>query len=251
MLEVTTDPPGVLETTTGSPDAASGGPTPGHPGDSARLTSQDLDALVARARAAGAQSVTIAAHPTDDPTDALLTDAGFTCVREMLQLRRPLPAAPAAPEVVVRAFDPALDAQRWLEVNRRAFAWHPDQGTWSAGDLARRLAEPWFDPEGFLVHDGDDGAGIDAFCWTKIHPSTTDEPAMGEIFVIGVDPESHGRGLGRAMVLAGLDHLHRRGLQVGMLFVEADNVVGRHLYDTLGFAAHEVHRWYQSDLRGS
>lgn len=251
MLEVTTDPPGVLDESTRTPDAASEGVTPGGPGALATLSREDLDALVARARAAGARSVTVAAHPTDDPTERLITDAGFTCVREMLQLRRPLPAAPAVPDITVRAFDPALDERRWLEVNRRAFAWHPDQGTWTTADLNRRLAEPWFDPAGFLVHDGTEGTGIDAFCWTKVHPPTTDDPAMGEIFVIGVDPAAHGQGLGRAMVLAGLDHLHQRGLQIGMLFVEADNTVGRHLYETLGFTPHEVHRWYRADLVAS
>lgn len=232
MLEVTTDPPGLLD------DAIASTPAP-------------LPSLVEVARARAARSLTVAAHPTDDDLDATLVGAGFTCVREMLQLRRSLPADPPTPGVTVRAFDRRLDADRWLEVNRRAFAWHPDQGTWTADDLDRRLDESWFDPAGFLVHDSDDGAGIDAFCWTKVHPAAGAEPALGEIFVIGVDPDAHGRGLGRAMVLAGLDHLHRRGLEVAMLFVEADNTVGRHLYDTLGFAPTEVHRWYRLELDGA
>ncbi len=229
MLEVTTDPPGLLD-------------------DASALTAARLTTLVEAARGRGANALTVAAHPTDDLVDGLLVDAGFTCVREMLQLRRPLPADPPTPGVAVRALDRRRDATRWLEVNRRAFAWHPDQGTWTADDLDRRLGEAWFDPDGFLVHDDAHGAGLDAFCWTKVHPATADDPALGEIFVIGVDPDAHGRGLGRAMVLAGLDHLHRRGLEVAMLFVEADNAVGRHLYDTLGFAPTEAHRWYRLDL---
>lgn len=228
MLEVTTEPPGLL--------------------DPAVVDPSRIDAGLDAARSAGVRTVTVAAHPIDDATDALLDGAGFRCVREMLQLRRPLPADPPAPEVTVRPFDPERDTHHWLEVNRRAFAWHPDQGTWGASDLARRLAEPWFDPAGFLVHDAPDRSGIDGFCWTKVHAAKGDEPPLGEIFVIGVDPDAHGRGLGRAMVLAGLDHLHRHGIDTAMLFVEADNVVGRQLYDTLGFARHEVHRWYRLDL---
>lgn len=229
MLEVTTDPPGLLDGTTDP-------------------TADSLTALVDEALRRGARSVTVAAHPTDDEVDTRLDDAGFTCVREMLQLRRSLPAEPPNPDVEVRAFDRERDATRWLEVNRRAFTWHPDQGTWTTADLDRRLAESWFDPDGFLVHDSTDATGIDAFCWTKVHPPTEDEPALGEIFVIAVDPCAHGRGLGRAMVLAGLDHLHRRGLEVAMLFVEADNTVGRRLYATLGFTPTELHRWYRLDL---
>lgn len=247
MLEVTTDPPGLLDDAT-RPDATARLNATARLDATARLNASSLAEVVAEARARGARSLTVAAHPTDDDVDTCLGDAGFSCVREMLQLRRPLPADPPTAGVVVRAFDRDLDGARWLEVNRRAFTWHPDQGTWTAADLDRRLAESWFEPDGFLVHDSADTAGIDAFCWTKIHPATEDEPALGEIFVIAVDPDAHGRGLGRAMVLAGLDHLHRRGLEVAMLFVEADNTVGRQLYEALGFVPTERHRWYRLDL---
>jgi len=239
VLEVSTDPPGLLD------------PVLPAAWDPTLPTPDGLAALVQSARTAGVSTLVVAAHPCDEATEALLSDAGFTCMREMLQLRRPLPAAPPTPDVEVRPFDEARDRTRWLEVNRRAFAWHPDQGHWTGDDLDRRLGESWFDPAGFLVHDGPDDTGIDAFCWTKVHPATADEPAQGEIFVIAVDPDAHGGGLGRAMVLAGLDHLHRAGLRSAMLFVEADNAVGRHLYDSLGFLPHDTYRWYRRDLHPS
>jgi mycothiol synthase len=58
---------------------------------------------------------------------------------------------------------------------------------------------------------------------------------MGEIFVIGVRPDRHGERLGRNITVAGLDHLARRGFDVGMLYVESDNVPARRLYESLGF----------------
>ena len=112
-----------------------------------------------------------------------------------------------------------------------------------ADRLAAALAEPWVDLDGFVVHDGPDG--LDGFCWTKVHPATAADPALGEIFVVGVDPSTHRRGLGRALVVAGLDHLTATGLGTAMLWVEADNDPARRLYDDLGFGIQTRKRWYR------
>jgi mycothiol synthase len=142
----------------------------------------------------------------------------------------------AAP-IATRAFRRGIDDDAWLALNAAAFADHPDQGGWTQRDLDARLDAAWFDPDGFLIHDGDGERSIDAFCWTKVHSAS--RPPMGEIFVIGVHPSAHGRGLGRAMTLAGLaDLCERRGMAVGMLYVESDNLAARSLYDSLGFARH-------------
>jgi mycothiol synthase len=62
--------------------------------------------------------------------------------------------------------------------------------------------------------------------------------------VVAVDPDFQRRGLGRHLVLAGLDTLARRGLTTGMLYVDSANAGAVHLYEDLGFAVDHVDRAY-------
>jgi mycothiol synthase len=197
------------------------------------------------------------AEPTSADLAAAARAAGLEPVRTLLQMRRALPVPPdrRGPDRPggpprLRPFRPGVDDAAWLEVNNRAFAWHPEQGDWTEADLAARRAEPWFRADGFLVHDREDGpedgagGGIDAFCWTKVHADH--DPPLGEIYVIGVDPDAHGSGLGRALTLAGLDWLADHGLRVGMLYVESDNDAAVGLYRDLGFEVHLARRWWRT-----
>jgi mycothiol synthase len=216
-----------------------------------------LDALLAEVDAAPAE--VDAAEPAAlvidaEPVSSALADAaatrGFELVRTTLQLRRPLPLDPPAPgdppPPPTRAFVVGRDEDEWLAVNNRAFAWHPDQANRTLEDLAVLEAEDWFRADGFLVHPVDPDEPLDGFCWTKIHAHH--QPPLGEIYVIGVDPDHHGHGLGRALVRAGLDWLADHGLTTAMLYVEADNQAARHLYESLGFVEHQAHRWWSRPL---
>jgi len=178
--------------------------------------------------------------PATAATDAEMAALGLTRVRELYQMRRtlPLPRDLVATTRVIetRPFRPGVDDQGFLAVNNRAFSWHPDQGGWGPEQLSGRMGEPWFDVDGFLIHDGPDG--IDGFCWTKVHPATAEDPALGEIYVIAADPSTRGTGLGRALTVAGLEHLSSAGLTVGMLYVESDNTPAVQLYERLGFTVH-------------
>ncbi len=172
--------------------------------------------------------------------DAIAERHGLEQVRDLLQLRCELPIEERT-DLATRPFRPGEDDDAFLRVNNRAFAWHREQGHLSAGDMVARIAEPWFDAAGFLLHDGDDGK-IDGFCWTKVHRDC--DPHMGEIYAIATDPDAQGRGLGRALVVAGLTYLAARGLVVGMLYVDADNGPARRLYDKLGFVIAHRRRLY-------
>ena len=109
-----------------------------------------------------------------------------------------------------------------------------------AANLAERMAQEWFDPAGLLVAvDGDRMLG---FHWTKRH-----SPVLGEVYVVGIDPAAQGRGLGKALTLAGLHHLADGGAREVLLYVESDNAPAIAVYSGLGFghAGHDTHVMYR------
>ena len=178
----------------------------------------------------------------DDPTDADRAFAaahGFEPVRGLHEMRRSLPLDQHA-TVATRDFEPGVDDDAWLAVNNRAFADHAEQGGWTRDDLRLRMAEPWFDPTGFRIHEVD--GRLAAFCWTKLHHEV--EPVLGEIYVIAVDPEFHGRGLGKQLTLAGLDSIAARSVDRANLYVDDHNVAAVGLYERLGFAIHRSRQAY-------
>ncbi len=187
-----------------------------------------------------------------EPTSAhaKLADAALmTRGRTLYQMRRRLPTDTAV-TIDTRPFVPGRDDEAWLRVNNRAFAGHGEQGGWTIETFRQRQHEPWFDPDGFRVLDvGDDGAvRMAGFCWTKVHPATDGDEELGEIYVIAVDPDFHGRGLGAQLTLAGLDHLAHRGITTGMLYVDADNAPAVHLYQQLGFTIHSTNTAFVTDI---
>jgi mycothiol synthase len=171
------------------------------------------------------------AHGDLPAAQALAAARGLVRGRVLHQLARhaadPLPAAAWPDGIEVRTFRAGEDDAAWLAVNARAFAHHPEQGRWTAADLSAREGEAWFDPAGFFlaVRDG----RLVGFHWTKI------EDGVGEVYVVGVDPDTAGGGLGRALTIHGLEHLASRVEQV-LLYVDEDNPRALGMYERLGFA---------------
>jgi mycothiol synthase len=71
------------------------------------------------------------------------------------------------------------------------------------------------------------------FCWTKIHRDFVNQDPIGELYVIGVDPNEAGKGIGKAVCTEGLIYLKEKGIKQAMLYVDEDNEAGKGLYKTL------------------
>lgn len=200
------------------------------------------------------------AHGTLAPAAATASALGLVAVRELVQMRLALHAVPdpvsPLPGVRVRTYAGSDDDAELLRVNNAAFADHPEQGGWTAADLAERRDEPWFDPGGLFLAFGDtesEAAGrLLGFHWTKVH---LDQPRLGEVYVLGVDPSAQGRGLGQMLTAVGIESLVRRlrgthapdgpaGEVTVLLYVESDNVAALRTYQRQGFTTYSVDTAY-------
>lgn len=192
------------------------------------------------------------AHGTLEAARATASALELVPVRELIQMRRGLsdveePAPPAG--LRLRTYAGTGDDAELLRVNNAAFAEHPEQGGWTQADLIERRSEPWFDPEGlFLAFDEPTGRLL-GFHWTKVHP---DQAALGEVYIVGVDPAAQGRGLGALLTSVGVAYLARRLSGATdptvMLYVESDNTAALRTYQRLGFDQHSVDTAYAASV---
>ena len=220
-----------------------------------------VETAAATAEDAGSRGLRLWSHGSHASARALASRLGFTRVRSLWQMRRslyaPIPEASPPTGVTMRAFRPGADEQAWLDLNARAFADHPEQGSWTSADLHRRMRESWFDPSGFFVAEreatSDHGEPrMVGFHWTKVHGGRpnhdhTRDPIgphehsghghdpIGEVYVVGVDPSERGTGIGQALTIVGLCHLRGLGLSEAMLYVDEQNAAAIALYQALGF----------------
>ena len=186
------------------------------------------------------------AHGDLPGAQALAAAAGMTIVRNLWKMRRDVDVDPPVQSPTIpagfaaRTFQPG-DEESWLDLNRRAFDYHPEQGRMTRTDLDERMAEPWWDPAGLILIFDDATGQLAASHWTKIEP---DSPDVGEVYVVAVDPGHQGRGLGKVVTALGLAHLKAQGVIHIELYVEADNSAAVATYRRLGFTRESVDVMY-------
>lgn len=95
-------------------------------------------------------------------------------------------------------------------------------------------------PEGFIVAR----AGDRLVGFVVVDPSwlTYDGQVVGEIHELAVDPEFQGQGLGKGLLLSGLELLRSRGTVQYELWVGEENYHAQSLYLHLGFE--KKAKWY-------
>ncbi|KMY22719.1 polyphosphate kinase [Actinobaculum suis] len=223
------------------------------------------------------------AHGDLPAAQYLAEKEGLLPGRELLVLERsvgednPAPEPGEIPGVVISTFDPDVDFADLVQLNATAFATHPEQGALQAADFRARMREPWFSPELLLVAKTE-GTMI-GFLWLKPQEVTTPQRVATsqevatpqgagtgagpegetgtardsslEIYVLGVDPEYAGRGLGTELTHRALLVAQNRGFEKVILYVDGDNEAAVRVYEKADFHQAQRHVLYHVPLTAS
>lgn len=176
---------------------------------------------------------------------ALLEQHGFLPLRRYWELHweGSMPRYTLPPGASLRSFRHG-DASLLADVQNAAF-----DGQWgyspnSVEDAEYKVQMQRVSHAGILfLVVGSDTAG---FCWTRIDGPPGNQ--IGVIGMIGVRPEFRRGGMGRAILLAGMDYLTRQGVKAVELSVDSDNAPAREMYLNLGFRKVGGMIWYERAL---
>jgi mycothiol synthase len=174
---------------------------------------------------------------------ALLRKAGFQQVRWFFEMTRPLnepiPVVPLPEGIEVRPVTTDMLRQIW-DADVEAFRDH--WGGFDASDesYSRWLDDPSFDPSLWVIaYDGDEVAG------GVVNGIDAEENAAlgvkrGWLHSVFTRRQWRRRGLARALIARSLVAIKERGLDTGILGVDADNPSGAlGLYEGIGFEVAE------------
>jgi mycothiol synthase len=210
-----------------------------------------IDRAIGRTRQLGIMIIHANISQDSQIAKQVLTKMGFTFIRRFLELKLDLSKMhfPENSEISpqCRPLQPN-EVERLTQLQNRSFA-----GAWgynanTVEEIIYRIRLPNCSPENvILAFDSDKPIG---YCWTRITFWRNKAPGegTGRIYMLGVDPDYRGRGLGRQLLLLGLSYLKSKGLRVVELTVDTENKVACALYESVGFKLWTSSLWYEKKL---
>lgn len=200
------------------------------------LATKLLGYAMGRAKELGAKVAQVNIPQDNTVAKSVLYKLGFRLLRRFLELRLDIT------QVRWRDIDQTAFSYRHLrrgeedrltQIQNRSFA-----GTWgynpnTVEEIIYRTNLSGCSPEDVIVaYGGDRPIG---YCWTRIIYKAATGERKGQIFMLGVDPDYRGRGVGKGVLLAGLEYLKSKGLPVAELTVDSRNRAACSLYRSVGF----------------
>lgn len=191
-------------------------------------------------------------HDKETARQALIERHGFIPTRYYLRMHRPLDEpipAPLFPQgYQLRAGD--HDPQAWADLYNDSFADHYNFHPRDAEFVRHWQRDPDYCSDLNLVALAPDGT-LAAFAWCHIHAERNQRSGRrdGTVGVLGTRPGHRRLGLGRAMLLTGMQLLRNAGMTHAVLGVDASSPMGANkLYASVGFKPTYSHVLYSRDL---
>lgn len=188
----------------------------------------------------------VAVRDTQTSQIALLESRGMSPERYTFVMARTLGGELPEPELpagfTLREVRDEADGEAWIEMFNLSFIDH-----WNHHPLTFERWKNWMDdpdarPELNLVAVAADGT-FAAFCWSGIDPAENQRSGknVGWVHLLGTRRGFRRIGLGRAILLAGLQRLKASGIDTAKLGVDAQSLTGAtRLYEAAGFTRDET-----------
>jgi len=210
-----------------------------------------VECAVRRARKLRVKIVHVNIPQNNVTTKRLFSKMGFRFVRRFLEKRLDLSEAHLLKINTVASLCRCLrrgEEDKLVQIQNRSFA-----NTWGYSpntieDISYRTGLPNCSLEDIILAcDADRPIG---YCWTKIHfeEGKAISGGNGRIYMLGVDPNHRGKGVGKQVLLAGLSHLKSKGIRTVELTVDSDNKAACALYRSVGFEVHSSSLWYEKAM---
>lgn len=159
------------------------------------------------------------------------------------------PAPEWPPGYGIRTFVPGEDERTSVEIENQSFHGEWEYTPVEVGEIEGFVRSPAFRADGILyaTHHGQ----VVGECWNWIeqgeHSAQTEEK-RGDVWCLCVHPRHRTQGLGRALLLAGVQWLREQGVTAAYLAVDGANERAKHLYESVGFVTRRTDIWYRKEL---
>ncbi|MFQ6069808.1 MAG: GNAT family N-acetyltransferase [Candidatus Aminicenantales bacterium] len=210
-----------------------------------------LEHATRRAREMGAEAIHVSLSDDDSSARNFLLKNGFSPVRVFITLRlvfsqnRKTEFSSETDKYSLTFLEKG-EEKKLARLQNSCFA-----GSWGFSPNTPREIEFWFRITGTSFLDvivKREGKRIVGYCWTQMIPSEgrgSFSLKRGRIHMIGVHPSYRNRGIGRALLSAGISCLKRKGAESVELISDEENTTAGSLYFSSGFSPLSTTIWYE------
>jgi mycothiol synthase len=190
--------------------------------------------------------------PKDDKAGRrLFSKMGFQCIRQFLELS--LDLSKIRLSKIAGSDYPCRSMMEGEEEKLTRLQNHSFMDTWgfnpnTTEEVRYRIRLPKASPKDItFCFDGVEPIG---YCWVRLDTLRDQglDGVRGRIHMLGVVPDYRGNGVGKKVLLLGLNQLKNRGVPIVDLTVDGGNEAACALYRSVGFEVHTSSLWYQKNL---